>query len=340
MKILILGGTIFQGRHLVEAALSHGHEVTLFNRGQHGPELYPQVEHLRGDRRGDLHALEGRTWDAAIDTNGYVPSIVRASARLLADAVRQYVFVSSISVYPDVSTIGLDETAPIGQMTLEQLQVAENILPPAKGIIAGAYGESYGPLKGLCEQAVEEVMPDRALSVRLGLIVGPHDYSDRFTYWPGRVARGGEVLAPGRKRRPVQLIDVRDAAEWMIRMVEAGQMGIYNVTGQAESLSMQQLLDTCAVVSGSDATFTWVDDAFMLEEKIQPWWQMPLWLPEEPALAGFNAISIAKALAAGLTFRPLAETVRDTLAWDSTRPAGEERRAGLPADDEARLLRV
>src|SRR5262249_51273948 len=155
-----------------------GHEVTLFNRGQHSPELYPQVEHLRGDRRGDLRALEGRAWDVVIDTNGYVPSIVRASARLLADAVKQYVFISSVSVYADASVRGLDETAPTGQITPGKLREAENILPPAKGVVARAYGESYGALKRLCEQAVEEAMSGRTLSVRLGLLVGPHDYSD------------------------------------------------------------------------------------------------------------------------------------------------------------------
>ncbi len=338
MNILILGGTIFQGRHLVEAAMSHGHEVTLFNRGLHGPQLYPQVEHLRGDRRGDLQALKGRTWDAVIDTNGYVPSLVRASASLLADAVQHYVFLSSVSVYADVSIIGLDEAAPTGWMTQEQVQEAEHILPPAQGIIAGAYGENYGALKRLCEQAVEEVMPGRTLCVRPGLLVGPYDYSDRFTYWPARIAQGGEVLAPGRKTRLVQLIDARDVAAWIMRMVETRRTGIFNVTGPAEPLTMQHILETCKAVSGSNATFTWVDDAFLREEKIQPWWQMPLWLPEDPALAGFNAISVARALNAGLTFRPLVETIRDTLAWESTRPADEERQAGLAVDDEARLL--
>lgn len=338
MKILLLGGTVFQGRHLVEAAMSHGHEVTLFHRGLHGPDLYPQVEHLQGDRRGDVQALKGRTWDVVIDTNGYVPSMVRASASLLADAVQHYVFLSSVSVYADVSAMGLDEAAPISQVTQEQVQEAEHILPPAQGIIARAYGEMYGALKRLCEQALEEVMPGRALCVRPGLLVGPYDYSDRFTYWPARIARGGEVLAPGRKTRPVQLIDARDVAEWIMRMVEARQTGTFNVTGPAESLTMQHILDTCNVVSGSNAIFTWVDDAFLLEEKIQPWSQVPLWLPEYPALAGFNAISITRALDTGLTFRPLAETVRDTLAWESTRPADEERQAGLAAADEARLL--
>jgi 2'-hydroxyisoflavone reductase len=340
MKILILGGTIFLGRHLVDAALERGHEVTLFNRGQHGPDLYPRIERLLGDRRGDLQALGGRQWDAVIDTNGYVPSVVLASARLLAGAIGQYVFISTVSVYADVSVIGVDENAPVLTMTPEQLREVESIVPPAKGTVARAYGEHYGALKALCEQAVEEYLPGRVLTVRPGLIVGPYDYSDRFTYWPARIARGGEVLALGRPERSVQLIDARDLAEWIIRMVEAGQMGTYNATGPAEPLSMGQILDACKQVSGSDATFTWVDEAFLLGEKVQPWSQLPLWLPEEPELAGFNALGIERALAAGLTFRPIVETARDTLTWDATRPVGEERQAGLAADEEARLLRV
>lgn len=340
MKILILGGTIFLGRHLVEAALKGGHEVTLFNRGRHSSDLYPQVEQLRGDRRGNLHALEGRQWDVVIDTNGYVPSVVRASAALLTRSVKQYVFISSISVYNDVSMPGMDESAPVEILTSEQLHDAESIVPPATGTIARAYREAYGALKALCEQAVEEVMPGRVLNVRPGLVVGPYDYSDRFTYWVGRVARGGEVLAPGRPERPVQLIDARDLAEWIVRMVETGWMGTYNATGPAHVLTMQQVLGACKAASGRSATFTWMDDAFLLKEQVQPWGQVPLWLPEEPESAGFNAISIAKALAAGLTFRPIVETARDTLAWDVTRPADGEREAGLAIEDEIRLLQV
>lgn len=340
MRILILGGTIFLGRHLVEAALRSGHEVTLFNRGQHGRDLYPQVERLFGDRRGNLSALEHRQWDAVIDTNGYIPSVVRASASLLANAVKQYVFISSISVYNDVSVIGVDEAASVATITPEQLHEVEGIVPPATGTTARIYQEAYGALKALCEQATEEMMPARVLQVRPGLIVGPYDYSDRFTYWPNRVARGGEVLAPGRPERHVQLIDVRDLAEWTVRMVEVGQVGTYNATGPAEPLTMQQVLNACQTVSGSGATLTWMDEAFLLNEKVQPWGQMPLWLPEEPEYAGFNAISIAKALAAGLTFRPIAATVRDTLAWDATRAADSVREAGLTGEDEARLLRV
>ncbi|HEX7735035.1 MAG TPA: NAD-dependent epimerase/dehydratase family protein [Ktedonobacteraceae bacterium] len=340
MKILILGGTIFLGRHLVEAALARGHEITLFNRGEHAPDLYPQVEQLRGDRRRDLAVLQGRKWDAVIDTSGYVPSSVSSSAQRLAGAVGQYVFISSISVYADVSMAGMDESAPVSPITPEQLRSVEEISLPAKGVTAQAYGELYGGLKALCEQAVEEQLPGRALNIRPGLIVGPYDYSDRFTYWPVRFARGGEVLVPDRPERLVQLIDVRDLAAWTIHMVETGQMGTYNATGPAQALTMGEVLSACQSVSESDSTFTWINEAFLLAEKVQPWSQLPLWLPDEPENAGFHAISIAKALAAGLAFRPLTETAAATLAWNRLRPADHEWRAGLAAADEARLLKA
>jgi 2'-hydroxyisoflavone reductase len=340
MNILILGGTIFLGRHLVEAALASGHEVTLFNRGLHGPDLYPQVEHMRGDRWSDLDILRGRTWDAVIDTNGYIPSIVRSSAQYLAEAVGQYVFISSVSAYADVSVIGIDEHAPLSTLTSEQLREAENIAPPSRGTIARVYGEMYGGLKALCEQAVAESLPNRTLNIRPGLIVGAYDYSDRFTYWATRIARGGEVLAPGRPERSVQLIDAHDLAAWTIHMIETGQMGTYNATGPAQPLTMGEVLNVCQRVSQSDATFTWVDEAFLLAEKVQPWGQVPLWLPEEPENAGFNAINIAKALNAGLTFRPLAETASATLAWGRTFPADREQQAGLAAEEEASLLKA
>lgn len=338
MKILILGGTIFLGRHLVEVAKNQGHEVTLFNRGQHGPELYPEIEQVRGDRRSDLSALEGRRWDVVIDTSGYVPSVVRASALRLADSVEQYIFISSISVYKDVSTPGVDEEAPVETITDEQLRLVEAIEPPDKGVVARIYREAYGALKALCEQAAEEVMPGRVLNIRPGLIVGPYDYSDRFPYWVGRVARGGEVLAPGRPERHVQIIDGRDLAGWILRMAEKRQMGLYNATGPTQPLTMRDVLEACKNVSGSDATFTWIDDAFLLKEQLQPWGQVPLWLPDEPDSAGFNDVSIARALADGLTFRPLSEIVRATLAWENARPADRDHQAGLEARDEARVL--
>lgn len=309
MKLLILGGTVFLGRALVDAALARGHEVTLFNRGQHNPELYPQVEKLRGDRDGDLSALAGRRWDAVIDTSGYVPRIVRASAELLAPNVEHYSFISSISVYSDNSQPGMDEGGPTG--VLEDPATEE-------------VGPNYGPLKAACERTAEETMPGKVLNVRAGLIVGPHDRSDRFTYWPVRVARGGDVLAPGRPERVAQLIDVRDLAEWNVRMAESRTAGVYNVTGPQQPLPMGTLLETCKAVSGSDARLVWVDDAFLLEHEAGAWMELPLWIPESRTeMVGFMRVSCARALADGLTYRPLAETVRATLEWNATRPAEE-----------------
>jgi 2'-hydroxyisoflavone reductase len=324
MKILIIGGTVFLGRHLVEAAQARGHEVTLFNRGQHNPELFADVEKIRGDRTRaeDLKALQGRHWDAVVDTCGYVPRIVRMSAEALADYADHYTFVSTGSVYGDTAT-GPDESTPV--VTMPDPTVEE------------VTGETYGPLKALCEQAAEAAMPGRVLHVRAGLIVGPNDQSDRFTYWPVRVARGGEVLAPGRPDRAVQFIDVRDLAAWIIHMAEKKQAGVYNATGPATTLTMAQLLETCRTALGSDATFTWAPDQWLLEQKVGVWMEMPLWIPDGPS-DGFMFADIRKALAAGLTFRPLAETVRDTVAWDQTRPAELQRRAGLKPEREAELL--
>jgi len=334
MKLLILGGTVFLGRYLVEAALARGHEITLFNRGQHSPALYPEVEKLRGDRDGDLGALHGRRWDAVVDTCGYVPRVVRASAELLADAVDHYTFISSISVYPHFRSVGLDETAPVGMLddpTLEEVN-----------------GETYGPLKALSEQAVEQALPSRALLIRPGLIVGPHDNSDRFTYWVRRVAQGGDVLAPEHPNWHTQLIDVRDLAEWTLRMVERKQTGIYNATGPASELTIGRLLATCREVSGSDAQFTWVSEQFLVEQEVGPWIELPLWIPtSDPDMLGFSDVSCARAIAAGLVFRDLARTVRDTLDWDSTRTDHVDvssrviqTRAGLSRERELALLQT
>lgn len=340
MKILILGGTVFLGRFLAEAASERGHEITLFHRGIHGSDLFPQIERLYGDRRQDLSVLQNRQWDAVIDTNGYVPSLVRKSASLFSSTVGCYVFISSVSAYADHSVIGIDEDTPVSTISQEQLNEAENLAVPTRGIAAQQYGPAYGALKALCEQAAEEVMPGRVLSVRPGLIVGPYDYSDRFAYWVARVARGGEVLAPGRNDYQPQFIDVRDLSEWIIRQVETGRTGVYNATGPAHTVTMQQILNECKAVSGSDAIFTWVDEAFLLDQQVQPWSQMPLWLPDDPETSGFNAVSSAKAQAAGLTFRSLEDTVYATLAWERTRNADEERRAGLASEDETRILQL
>ena len=309
MKLLILGGTAFLGRATVEAALARGHEVTMFNRGKTRPELFPEAEKLHGDRATDLSALRGRRWDAVIDTCGYVSHVVRASTTLLADAVEHYTFISSESVYANTSRPGIDERAPT--LTLEnEIEDDED-------------SSTYGARKALCERVAEEVMPGRVLSLRAGLIVGPHDYIDRFPWWVRRVAQGGQTLAPGKPDQPIQLIDVRDLAEWNVRMAEARQVGVYNVSGPPQGLTMGETLDACKAASDSDAEFVWVDDHFLLEHEVTPFRELPLWLPaaEYP---GFFEIDHSKAFAAGLRCRPLVETARDTLAWDRSRDASSE----------------
>jgi 2'-hydroxyisoflavone reductase len=325
MKLLILGGTVFLGRALVEAALPRGHQVTLFNRGKTNPGLFPEVEKITGERDSDLSVLQDRGWDAVIDTCGYIPRLVRRSAEALADKVGHYTFISSLSVYADPSQMGIDESAPVG--TLDDPLVEE------------VNGDTYGPLKALCEQAAESAMPGRALVVRPGLIVGPYDPTDRFTYWPHRIAQGGEVLAPGRPGRAVQFIDVRDLAEWTLGMVEKGKTGTYNADGPAEPMAMEELLKACKTESSSDAAFTWVSEAFLLEQEVGMWMEMPLWVPEsQPEHAGFFAFDCRKAIAEGLSFRPLAETVRATLDWDASLPPDRALRAGITRKREIELL--
>jgi 2'-hydroxyisoflavone reductase len=320
VKILILGGTLFLGRALATAAVERGHEVTLFNRGRRPGVSMPGVETLIGDRDGRLDALRGRSWDSVLDTSGYVPRLVRASAELLAGAVERYVFISSVSVYADFGRPA-DETSALATMPDESVEEVT--------------GSSYGPLKALCERAVEETLPGRALIVRPGLIVGPHDPTVRFSYWTARVARGGEVLAPGEPQTPVQLVDVRDLAEWMVRLIETDAGGIFNATGPNHALTMADLLEACRPAGGGGARFTWVDEAFLTERSVEPWTHLPLWLPESrQSHRFFHRVDIGRALATGLTFRPLAETARDTLAWQrgiAGRPLPEK--LGVPMPD-------
>ncbi len=322
MELLIIGGTRFLGRALVDEARAAGHTLTLFNRGRSNPALYPDVEQLHGDRDGGLAALAGRRWDAVIDTCGYVPRVVRAAADALAPAVEHYTFISTMSVYAEPLAEGTDEAAPVGTIPDESVEEIS--------------GGSYGPLKALCERAATEAMDGRALHVRSGLIVGPHDASDRFSYWPARVARGGEMLAPVSPGYGVQFIDVRDLAAWTLRATAARLTGAYNVTGPERPLPIGRLLDAARDVAGSDARFTWVSDDFLTAHDVGPYVELPLWVPAEAG--GFNSFNIDRALAAGLTFRPVAETVADTLAWLATRPADTVWRAGLPAEREAQLL--
>jgi 2'-hydroxyisoflavone reductase len=323
MKLLIIGGTRFLGRTIVEAALSAGHELTLFNRGQSNAELYPGIETLIGDRDGGLDVLNGRKWDAVIDTCGYVPRLVHDSAAVLTNAVDHYTFISTISVYSDLNIVGMDESAPLG--TIEDESVEE---------ITGA---TYGPLKVLCEKAVAAVMGNgRSLHVRAGLIVGPYDLSDRFTYWPTRIAKGGDVLAPGNPDTPVQFIDVRDIAAWTVRATEQKLSGPYNVTGPDYTLTMKHILETCEQVSKNNAQITWVSDEFLQEREVGAYVEMPLWVPDE--YAGFSTVNCQRAIETGLVCRPLVETVRDTLTWEATRPADYEWRGGLQPEREAELL--
>jgi 2'-hydroxyisoflavone reductase len=335
MKLLIIGGTIFLGRHLVEAAQARGHEVTIFNRGQHNPELFPEVEKLHGDRIVSLDALRGRRWDAVIDTCGYVPKAVRASAELLADAVEHYTFISSVSAYAEMPREGFDESAPVGTITLEQLEEAEAVVygdrPNAK-----SYGDAYGPLKALCEQAAAAAMPGRTLNIRAGLIVGADDYMDRFPYWVLRVARGGEMLAPGPPERRVRVIDVRDLADWNVRMAENRLAGTFNATGAEDGLTFGMMLDECKAVSASDAGFIWTSEEFLEEQNVEPWSELPLWMPTE--YSGVFEARNDKAIAAGLTFRPLADTISQVLQWSRARPANHEWRAGLKPEREQELL--
>lgn len=327
MKLLILGGPKFLGRYIIEAALAENHEVTVFNRGQTNPDEYPQIEKLRGNRDGDLTALHGRSWDAVIDTCGYAPRIVDASARLLADAAGHYTFVSSISVYASTAVPGLDESAPVGTLANESIEEIT--------------GETYGPLKALCEQAVERHFPNRACQVRAGLIVGPHDPTDRFTFWPHRIHRGGEVLAPGSPDALVQFVDVRDLAHWMVQMAASQQPGVFNATGPEKPLTMGELLAGCQEVAANNASLTWVDESFLLAQEVQPWMEMPLWIPSSNADApGFSAIDCRRAIAAGLTFRPLAETAADTLNWSLQRDPAWQWRAGVAAEKETAVLQA
>ena len=326
MDILMIGGKRFLGRWLVEAAMARGHRLTLFNRGKSNPELFPQVEQITGERDSDegLSLLAGRRWDAVIDTCGYAPRIVRRSAQSLAQSVERYVFISSISVYADVS-VPVNEASPVGKLADETVEEIS--------------GETYGPLKALCEQAAEAAFPGRALNIRPGLIVGPHDTSDRFTYWPVRVSRGGETLAPEPPERMLQFIDVRDLAEWTVRLIEAKASGFYNADGLPGQVSFAALLAACQAAAKSDARFTWVSEAFLREQKVGEWIELPLWIDQaDPANAAFYAADVSKAVAAGLSFRPLAETVQDTLTWAQTRPADTAWRAGMAAEREQELL--
>jgi 2'-hydroxyisoflavone reductase len=329
MKILMIGGTVFLGRHIVEAALERGHEITLFNRGKSNADLFPQVEKIQGNRDGEIEKLAGRKWDAVIDTCGYVPRIVRQSAEGLKDSTDRYVFISSISAYADMEKPGVDETAPSGGKMDD---------PASEDVRA-----YYGPLKAACENAVQEVYGDGALIIRPGLIVGPHDPTDRYTYWVWRLAQGGEVLAPGDGTSNVQYIDVRDLASWIIHLLENGKGGIYNGVGPNHPYSFAEFLEDCRQAAGTQPTLIWADADFLAEKEVQPWMEMPLYIPAgagEPdaRLDGMLSVNVSKAFADGLTFRSPVTTARDTLIWRRSLPADAPFKAGLSREKEADVL--
>jgi 2'-hydroxyisoflavone reductase len=329
MRILVLGGTRFLGRHFVEEALDSGHDLTLFNRGKSGATLYPEVELLVGDRvAGDLSALAGRTWDLAVDTAGYLPNVaqsVRTAAEGLKDTVDSYVFISSIEVYTDRDRALTDETAPVYET---------DGVPPDPDA-----PEAYGIHKSHGEAAVTAAFGRRGLVLRAGLIVGPYDEIDRFPSMVRRVAQGDEVLAPEGPALPVQVIDGRDLVEWVYRMVERGRGGTFNVAGPVDTLTLGRLLETCREVSGSDASFTWIPGRFLEQHDVGYWHELPFWLPPDQ-LEFWARIDVTKAIRAGLRHRPLADTIRDTLEWDRARPPGSRRpdAGGLDPDKERRVL--
>lgn len=327
LRLLILGGTGFIGPHQVRYARERGHELTLFNRGRSEPQLFQEafrgVENLIGDRNGDLAALEGRTWDAVIDNSGYEPHQVRATAWLLESAVERYLFVSTQAVYADRSIIDQDESGEVG----------------IRGIAPERW-QGYGPLKALCERELTEVFGDRATIVRPSVIVGPGDRTDRYTYWVDRIDRGGDVLAPGDGHDPTQFIDVRDVTEFMVRLVEGDVPGVYNCNGPAGRLTVAGMLHSIRAVTTDPVRFVWVPTDFLLEQGVRPYTDLPLWQIPEGAYAGFFRMSNERAREAGLTYRPLATTAADTLAWWREQPAERRSslRAGLSREEEGEIL--
>jgi 2'-hydroxyisoflavone reductase len=292
MRLLILGGTIFLGRHVAAEALARGHEVTLFHRGRHGNDLFPEAEHLHGDRGGDLSALERRRFDAAVDTSGYRPDDVAASSALLAEAgVEHLSFVSTCNVYPAWPGEPVSEESPVW-----------------------TEGDDYGPNKAACERAAEAARPGRVAALRAGLLCGPHDNVFRLPWWVRRIARGGDVLAPGDPERTVQLVDVRDLATWFLDLAEHRTPGVFNATAPIGQATMREVLEAAVDATGSGARLVWVPDDAVAAAGLEPWTEVPLWLPEAEA-PGTWRVDTSRAAAAGLRCRPVAETVADVWAW-------------------------
>lgn len=351
MRLLILGGTGFIGPHMVEAALAKGWKVTIFNRGVRekkleelgrGHKFMDKVEVLYGNRDPEKHAdekdpaspkglesLKGKSFDAVIDNSGYFPRVVKASAGLLAEAgVKHYTFISSISVYAKNDTPGLDESDPVG------------VISDPKVESMGAQFENYGPLKALCEQAAEAAFPGRCANVRPGFIVGPGDTTDRFTYWPWRAAQGGEMLLPGSPEVPIQFIDARDLAAFCIKGIENKIAGFYNATGPEKPMASGDFFKACIDASPNKPTPVWVPAEFI--EKVEGPVDTTIWINNKGESAGFHTRNVSKAVKAGLTFRPVGETIRDTMAWMATRPEERQKKllAGMSLEREAEVIKA
>ena len=329
-RILILGGTGFIGPHMVRYAVERGHEVSIFTRGRTQAEI-PEVERLIGDRSNDLTALRGRTWDVVLDNNARDYRWVRLSTDLLRDATEQYLFVSSLSAYQGEAT-GFEGGE---RVFMEPVMDESSPLFTRPADFEEGQEAPYGLSKALGEEAAQSTFPGRTTLVRPGLIVGPGDPTDRFTYWPVRIHRGGEVLAPGQGKDATQIIDVRDLTEWIVRLAEAGITGAFNATGPEARMSMAEMLYGIRAITSTPVSFTWVPVGFLQAQEVRPWSDMPAWIPGDP----LSLVSVARAVSAGLTFRPLADTARDTLEYHWSRP--EEERATLGAGiDPAREREV
>lgn len=330
LKILFLGGTGFLGPHTINYAVARGHDITLFNRGRSKEELFPELESIVGNRDpkidSGLEGLKGKKWDCVIDTSGYVPRIVNASSKLLSKHCDHYLFISSISVYSEFAKVGLDESSAVGKLEDTKTESVN--------------GETYGPLKAYCEQAAEKNFKGRTTVIRPGLIVGPRDRTDRYTYWPVRVAQGGEVLAPGDGKDFVQYIDARDLGAFIVHCLEQKSMGIFNATSPIADETTLDMLNHCKQAVSSDATFTWADADFLESQDVQPWSGMPVWVPRKGEMGGLSQINVEKAQKQGLVFRPRKETVQDTLNWYGKLSEARRKklRAGISRDKESEVL--
>lgn len=322
MKLLVVGGTRFLGRHLVQQALDAGHEVTLLHRGQSGASLFPQAEHRLADRNGDLGVLASGSWDAVIDTCACVPRHVRTMAAALRGRIGHYQLVSTISVYAQFAPAGTDEHAPLATLDDEDTEVVD--------------GQTYGGLKALCERALLEAMPAHACIVRPGLLVGPHDPTGRFTWWVQRLLRGGAVLCPGSPSAPLQFIDARDAAAFMLRQAQSARGGVFNLTGPLAPLTMGGFFAQARATLNPDATLHWIDEAALLAAGVEPWSELPLWVPADTA--GLHAVDTGRTRAAGLRCRALDATLRDTAAWVAGGAAPAVASVGLSPERESALL--